>query len=90
VDYNLIWRPGQAIAQIDGRGETGNLQDLQAWTGLQIHGIAADPRFTDPAQRDYRLASGSPAIDRGTPLPGESDVGAAPDIGRFELGSPAS
>jgi hypothetical protein len=46
--------------------------------------------FADPADNDYSLAPGSPAIDQGTELPPWTDgfVPPAPDIGAYEYGLP--
>lgn len=58
--------------------------------------LASDPRFVDAPGGDFRLASGSPAIDAGTPdapsLPPTDGagharvIGAAPDLGAIETG----
>jgi len=58
-----------------------------AGTGQEVHGLAAEPRFREPATNDYRLRPDSPLIDRGIAIPGVNDdfVGPAPDIGAFEF-----
>lgn len=50
----------------------------------------AEPAFVDPSAWDFRLASGSPAIDLGVPLPPLTDgfVGTRPDAGALERGTP--
>ena len=48
---------------------------------------SGDPRFRDPGQGDFRLSSGSPAIDSGVVIPGVNDLrflGKAPDVGALE------
>ena len=49
--------------------------DYQKKTGLDAHSIVAEPRFTNAAQRDYRLADDSPAR---TLSPTGGPVGALP------------
>ena len=66
------------------RSFTTSLAEFRAWTGYDRHGIRADPRFVDPGKRNYRLQTGSAAIDRGIVVLGGTIVGAAPDLGRFE------
>jgi hypothetical protein len=65
---------------------------------------ALDPKFLDPANRNYRLRPSSPAVDAGTnvgapradvlgkkrPIDGNGDGIAVTDMGAFELGKPAS
>jgi hypothetical protein len=53
-----------------------------------------DPRFVDAGAQNFRLQSGSPAIDAGAGLDHAADfddlprtVGPAPDMGAFEFGS---
>jgi hypothetical protein len=40
--------------------------------------------FTGASTRDYRLAAGSTAIDRGMPISGMTYAGSGPDIGAYE------
>jgi hypothetical protein len=87
VDHNLDFvGAGAYIGSMYGYGNTASLATFASWSGFDRNGIAADPRFVNASAGDYRLASGSPAIDRGVLLPGvtEGYTGAAPDLGRFE------
>jgi hypothetical protein len=87
IDHNLSWNGGGTIAKVAGRGTTSSLATFQSWTGFDLHGVAADPGFVDPARNDYRLITTSPAIDRGARLAGVTDgfLGPAPDMGRWEI-----
>lgn len=78
-------------------GNGTNYSGLQDQTGVQGN-ISVDPQFRNAQMLDYRLASGSPAIDAGTalgapvndfdgaarPADGNGDGVAAFDIGAFE------
>ncbi len=48
--------------------------------------VTADPTYTDAANNDFTLITGSPYIDAGDPQAGINDdyLGDAPDIGRYE------
>ena len=51
----------------------------------------ADPtKLYNPSDFDFRLRSGSAAVDAGIPLPNITDgfSGRAPDLGVYEAGSP--
>jgi hypothetical protein len=48
--------------------------------------VIGDPLFIDPANGDFHLQAGSPAIDRGLDV-GLQYSGSAPDIGAYEYGS---
>lgn len=76
ADHNLYWDGGKTTRS--------------ATPGLDAHSVFADPLFADPAKDDFRLREGSPALDKGTPLPGLNDhfAGTGPDLGPFERGSP--
>ncbi len=47
------------------------------------HDVSGNQKFVDDSDRDYRLLSSSPCVDRGLKI-GLSFEGAAPDIGRYE------
>ena len=90
IDHDLV-RPGGSsatyanhVAYVAGHGNTDSLAEFTSWTGLDIHGVQAEPRFADADARDYRLTSTSPAIDAGINVTGDPYVGAAPDLGRYE------
>ena len=54
-------------------------------------GTAATSQLVDPANRNFTLKAGAPAIDAGVVLPGINGgyVGAAPDLGAYEYGGPS-
>jgi hypothetical protein len=85
IDYNLIRTAGQVASLSDGR-VTSDMATFTEWTGYQVHGISADARFVDAANRDYRLTASSPAVDSALRLAGISDSwsGTDPDMGRYE------
>ncbi len=86
LDHTLLWNGGGPIANVRGVGTTADLSTLQGWTGQLAAGIVAAPRFVGRADHDFRLASGSPAIDAGIVIPGVTDdwSGEAPDLGAIE------
>jgi parallel beta-helix repeat protein len=72
------------LAYVQGRGNTDSLAEFRSWTGYDLHGVQADPRFVNRWIHDYRPGIGSPAIDRGAAVLADAFNGKAPDIGRFE------
>jgi hypothetical protein len=62
---------------------TGSVHDHNSWNlGISSCGFVS----TDPASPDFlRLASSSSCIDAGTPVGDVSYLGAAPDLGPFEV-----
>jgi len=85
-------------------GSWGTLAEFSKATGFEKHGVLVDfdsfrnvpmPDHTKPEtvyfakQFDFRLASGSPAIDAGCILPNINDgfSGKAPDLGALEVGA---
>ena len=88
VDYNLIWnQSGGSLVYIVGKGSTSSFATLKSWTGRMSHGINADPKFDNGTTQDYRLQTGSPAINKGARLGTETTpfTGTAPDMGRWEM-----
>ena len=91
IDYNLAVTAtgpvnGGTLAYVYGKGNTSSWDQFRSWTGYDAHGVGTNPAFVDRAHRDYRLSTGSPAVDRGTMLSGWNDgyLGSAPDMGRYE------
>ena len=90
IDHGLAFPGGSTadyanhFAYVEGRGNTDSLAEFRSWTGYDLHGLLADPRFVDRAAHDYHLRTGSPAIDRGAVVLADGFSGKAPDIGRFE------
>lgn len=103
VFNNTCWEAdgGALNTYLNTDGETGtnmfnNLFNTvpnggeNAWKHSDIrYNLYTDPQFaTNPDS--FQLAPGSPAIDRGTPIPGITTgfTGTAPDLGALEVGGP--
>lgn len=73
-DYNdWIFIGSTSVARVDGVNKT--FAEWQAWAGSpDVHGISADPAFTDVDNHDYHLLSSSPCINAGV------DVGLTEDF----------
>jgi hypothetical protein len=95
IDYNLGWLYPGSTADY-GRINTTGYKTLALWQaafassgllGLEAHGQQADPLLADPANGDYTLLPNSPALNAGIALgyPGEFYIGAAPDLGQYEI-----
>jgi parallel beta-helix repeat protein len=90
IDYNLVYNVGSTavygnhLAYVNGKGQFDTLRAFTAATGYEAHGIFANPRFVNRAVRDYRLASTSPAINRGLVVLSDGYAGSRPDLGRYE------
>jgi hypothetical protein len=104
ADGNLYWQPGlESPSAADYfkafRASPALVDSKQVYApGFDSHSLVADPRFMKAEMdwresNDYRLQSGSPAVDAGVELPQDwpdplrnQDTG-APDIGAFPLGA---
>ncbi|MEK8128029.1 DNRLRE domain-containing protein [Paenibacillus filicis] len=68
----------------------GDIDFGEARGYVKSHNLVAglDPLFADPAHHDFRLQTGSPAIDAGRVIASITDgySGTAPDIGAYEYG----
>jgi parallel beta-helix repeat protein len=90
IDYTLVYNAGSTavygnhVAYVKGKGNFDTLSAFHDATGYEAHGVAGDPLFVNRSGRDYRLGSGSPAIDRGLVVLSDGYAGSAPDLGRFE------
>lgn len=87
INYNLVHNSGSGyLATVLGIGGTTDLATFRAWTGREANGIQKAPRFVDPASRNYRLRTDSPAVDSGRHVAGVTDgfAGTAPDRGAIE------
>jgi hypothetical protein len=70
-----------------GWGDFPTLADFQKAFDSLVHGISADPKFTNAGAGDYHLADDSPCIDAGVVIDGINETrtkGKAPDMGAFE------
>lgn len=100
VDHNLYYAPGgEDRGTWRWKGTTyRSFADYVRSTGNDRNSVFADPRFADAAAGDFRLGTGSPAIDAGAYLPaaGNVDAEGSPraaagviDLGAFEVPAPA-
>ena len=80
--YHLV--DGGWFGMIAGR-DFDSFADYRSATGRETNSIAADPLLVDPANDDFRVGAGSPAIAAGTAVAGVTDaLTAAPDMGAVE------
>ena len=77
LDYNLVWNGGSPSP---------------TWEGNAMGGVEGDPLLQDEGDGAFRPAVGSAAVDAGVSSPVMHDrdrlprpVGAAPDLGAYEL-----
>lgn len=92
---NTVWKcanamGGSGTGSIVNQIVKNNLSD-KAWskyTTTSNNLTTSAPLFTDAANNDYTLQTGSPAIDYGVAIPGITDsfTGTAPDAGAYEQG----
>lgn len=65
ISSNLIWQGGSAV-RLKFRNSVYTVLGLQAAQGANsMANVAADPSLVAPDQGDFRLLSGSPAVDAG-------------------------
>lgn len=84
LSYNARSAPsGVALLSNVDVGNNGWFGAAAGGLGRASDTVGSDPLFVDATRDDYRLAAGSPAIDRGAPV-GFPFVGSAPDLGAFE------
>jgi hypothetical protein len=68
-DHNLLFSLGALLAKKGWEGPGAlALGEWQKSSGQDAHSIDADPRFAASAMGDFRLLSGSPAVEAGRPI----------------------
>ncbi|HMK56523.1 MAG TPA: choice-of-anchor Q domain-containing protein [Dissulfurispiraceae bacterium] len=90
LDYNLYYRTDNSDLIFDWNG-IKNFADFKTADGGDTHSLRTNPMFIDPANGNFRLRAGSPAINAGINVGLTSDFdgktvpnASAPDIGAFE------
>ena len=90
-DYNLYHDEDGRVFAKHGDDIYWSLEDMQARSDFETHGVQALPLFVNAAADDFRLLPGSPGIDDGAFIQGFNDAASAwaysdsaPDIGAFE------
>ena len=63
IDGDLLWLTSPGVLVTWGATLYYSLPTLQTGSGQERRGIQADPSWVDPANADFHLAPGSPAID---------------------------
>jgi hypothetical protein len=83
---NNLVSTGQQFLMIYYPSSNGaySLAQAQSTFAGWVANFAADPLFTNAAAGDFTLQAGSPAIDTGNPVAGQSFLGSAPDLGARE------
>lgn len=97
VDGNMYYKVSNSYRIVEDEDKTSyymnTLADLRTNLGWELNGYAANPQMTDPANGDFSLAEGSPAINAGLDLNLELDYAGnpfhptTPSIGAMEYGS---
>lgn len=103
VDHNNSYDYDCCYAMLGGYGfywagtRYTSLASFRSASGQEMHAIAADPKFVDPANGDLRLQPTSPCIDAGVLIYGFNDAdspwpykGNGPDIGAVEYDASAT
>jgi hypothetical protein len=98
---SIVWNNSLSeVAQVSGARASVSFSDVGERLFPGPGNISANPRFHNPASRDYRYQPSSPAIDAGTnihapqrdirglrrPVDGNGDGVAITDMGAFEFG----
>ena len=63
IDYGLMFLNEPWIMIVWAGNDYMSLADFVAATGMETHGIEADPNWVSPGTGDFHLMAGSPAID---------------------------
>jgi parallel beta-helix repeat protein len=63
MDYDLVYLTTPDTLLVWNSVSYTSLATFRTATGQEAHGIAADPRWANPAGADFHLTAGSPAID---------------------------
>jgi hypothetical protein len=105
VRNSIVRGPTTSLATAVSGSSTATVSvdhsDFQSKTGSVTEGVGnldVDPAFVDPANRDYRLRSGSPVVDKGVAtiagldrdnanrsFDGDGNGFSVPDLGAYEL-----
>jgi uncharacterized repeat protein (TIGR02543 family) len=73
MDHNLFYNNSR-FGFISGGQTFPTLSDWKTWSGLDQNSSAQNPLFTDAANYDFTLQSGSPAIDAGANIGSPYDL----------------
>ena len=93
ADYNIYYRYNNSVRVIEFESIHNylmtELATLRSTTGWEAHGQFASAAMTDPANQDFTLTEGSPAIEAGVGLGinydyNERPYSATPSLGAFE------
>lgn len=87
IDKNVYFH-GDASTPFKYNGTQMSLTTwrAQAFTP-DVHSVVGDPLFVSAGTNNYRLSSGSPAINLGDVIAGINDGVSQPDAGAFEFGA---